>query len=75
MRSMILTSQLPVSRWHEQIGDPTLADGSDAARHQDMSHVEGFSSSTTESKDGAHGRESGFGELGSSRETYVALLR
>ena len=25
--SMILTSQLPVSRWHEQIGDPTLADG------------------------------------------------
>jgi hypothetical protein len=26
-RSMILTSQLPVSRWHEQIGDPTLADG------------------------------------------------
>jgi DNA replication protein DnaC len=20
-------SQLPVSRWHEQIGDPTLADG------------------------------------------------
>ena len=21
------TSQLPVSRWHEQIGDPTLADG------------------------------------------------
>src|SRR5882672_10867513 len=27
VRSMILTSQLPVSRWHEQIGDPTLADG------------------------------------------------
>ena len=26
-RSMILTSQLPVTRWHEQIGDPTLADG------------------------------------------------
>jgi hypothetical protein len=26
MRSTILTSQLPVSRWHEQIGDPTLAD-------------------------------------------------
>ena len=25
-RSMILTSQLPVARWHEQIGDPTLAD-------------------------------------------------
>ena len=24
---MILTSQLPVSRWHELIGDPTLADG------------------------------------------------
>src|SRR5246127_1745327 len=24
--SMILASQLPVSRWHEQIGDPTLAD-------------------------------------------------
>ena len=26
-RSLILTSQLPVARWHEQIGDPTLADG------------------------------------------------
>lgn len=25
-RSMILTSQLPVSRWHEQIGEATLAD-------------------------------------------------
>ena len=25
--STILTSQLPVSRWHEQIGDPTIADG------------------------------------------------
>src|SRR6201988_1528676 len=25
-RSMILTSQLPVSRWHEQLRDPTLAD-------------------------------------------------
>jgi len=27
VRSTILSSQLPVSRWHEQIGDPTLADG------------------------------------------------
>ena len=26
-RSTVLTSQFPVSRWHEQIGDPTLADG------------------------------------------------
>ncbi len=26
-RSTILTSQLPVARWHEQIGDPTTADG------------------------------------------------
>jgi DNA replication protein DnaC len=26
-RSTILTSQLPITRWHEQIGDPTLADG------------------------------------------------
>ena len=25
-RSLILTSQLPVSRWHEQIGDPSIAD-------------------------------------------------
>jgi DNA replication protein DnaC len=24
--SMILTSQVPVAHWHEQIGDPTLAD-------------------------------------------------
>ena len=27
VRSTILTSQLPVSKWHEQIGDATLADG------------------------------------------------
>jgi DNA replication protein DnaC len=27
IRSTILTSQLPVSRWHEQIGDPTLVTG------------------------------------------------
>ncbi len=26
MRSTILTSQLPVAKWHERIGDPTLAD-------------------------------------------------
>jgi DNA replication protein DnaC len=26
-RSLILTSPLPVTRWHEQIGDPTVADG------------------------------------------------
>lgn len=26
-RSTILTSQVPVAGWHEQIGDPTLADG------------------------------------------------
>src|SRR5574342_928017 len=26
-RSIILTSQLPVAKWHEQIGDPTVADG------------------------------------------------
>jgi len=25
-RSMILTSQVPVQHWHEQIGDPTIAD-------------------------------------------------
>jgi DNA replication protein DnaC len=25
-RSTILSSQLPVAKWHEQIGDPTLAD-------------------------------------------------
>ncbi len=27
VRSLILTSQLPVTRCHEQIGDPTVADG------------------------------------------------
>jgi DNA replication protein DnaC len=27
-RSTILTSQLPVARWHEQIGDPTIATAS-----------------------------------------------
>ena len=26
-RSTILTSQLPVARWHELIGDATIADG------------------------------------------------
>jgi DNA replication protein DnaC len=27
VRSLVLTSQLPVTRWHEQIGDLTVADG------------------------------------------------
>ncbi len=27
LRSTILTSQMPIDRWHAQIGDPTLADG------------------------------------------------
>ncbi len=27
VRSMSLTSQMPVSKWHEQTGDPTVADG------------------------------------------------
>jgi len=26
VRSMLVTSQLPIEHWHEQIGDPTLAD-------------------------------------------------
>lgn len=26
LRSTILTSQLPVARWHDHIGDPTIAD-------------------------------------------------
>jgi DNA replication protein DnaC len=25
-RSIILTSQMPIAHWHEQIGDPTIAD-------------------------------------------------
>ena len=25
-RSMILTSQMPIAHWHEQIGDPSVAD-------------------------------------------------
>jgi DNA replication protein DnaC len=25
-RSLILTSQVPIAHWHEQIGDPTIAD-------------------------------------------------
>jgi DNA replication protein DnaC len=25
-RSMILTSQMPIAHWHEQIGDPSIAD-------------------------------------------------
>ena len=26
IRSTVLTSQVPISHWHDQIGDPTLAD-------------------------------------------------
>ena len=26
MRSTIITSQLPIDRWHEYLGDPTVAD-------------------------------------------------
>jgi len=25
-RAIILTSQMPIAHWHEQIGDPTIAD-------------------------------------------------
>ena len=35
-RSTILTSQLPIARWHEQIGDATAADGTlDRLVHND----------------------------------------
>ena len=27
LHSTVLTSQVPVAKWHEQIGDPTIADG------------------------------------------------
>ena len=37
VRSTILTSQLPVSRWPEQIGDPTLANG--AAVEEERIHL------------------------------------
>ena len=26
MRSTVVTSQLPVDKWHDAVGDPTLAD-------------------------------------------------
>jgi DNA replication protein DnaC len=26
IRSTVLTSQVPVSHWHDQVGDPTIAD-------------------------------------------------
>jgi hypothetical protein len=34
VRSTVLRSQLPVSPWHEQIGDPTLADAFSIAGSQ-----------------------------------------
>ena len=43
--STVLTSQLPVSRWHKQIGDPTIADGildrlvSQRSSHRDARRV------------------------------------
>ena len=49
LRSMILTSQLPVANWHEQIGDPTLADSCSSpircARHEKDFFLLGASSS------------------------------
>jgi DNA replication protein DnaC len=41
VRSLILTSQLPVTRWHEQIGDPTVADGIRPAGSQRPPHRHG----------------------------------
>ena len=39
VRSTILTSQLPVSRWHEQFGDPTLADGISSSTNEPAGKV------------------------------------
>jgi hypothetical protein len=33
-RSMVLTSQVPTEHWHEQIGDPTIADILDRPVHE-----------------------------------------
>ena len=49
LRSTILTSQLPVAQWHEQIGDPTVADSCSSpircARHEKDFFLLGASSS------------------------------
>jgi DNA replication protein DnaC len=45
-RSIILTSQMPIAHWHEQIGDPTIADSildRLVARRSEFVSMEGFS--------------------------------
>jgi hypothetical protein len=41
-RSTMLTSQVPISRWHEQIGDPTLSTSGALCCFPDYSRQVGF---------------------------------
>jgi hypothetical protein len=55
VRSLILTSQLPVSRWHEQIGDPTVADGIlDRLVHKRSPHRDARRFDAEESREAEH---------------------
>ena len=55
VRSTILTSQLPVARWHEQVGDPMLADGIlEPARSQRPSHRDAWRFNAQESRQTEH---------------------
>src|SRR5579862_5071149 len=55
VRSMILTSQLSVSRWHEQIGDPRLADGIlDRLVHNAQPHRDAWRFDAEKSREAEH---------------------
>ncbi len=61
-RSTVLTSQLPVSRWHEQIGDPTIADGILDRLVHNAHRIEMRGESMPQETQSATGREEGMNQ-------------
>lgn len=57
-RSTILTSQVPISRWHEQIGDPTIADGILDRLVHNAHHIEMSGESMRKKRNPPRGHES-----------------
>ncbi len=61
-RSTVLTSQLPVSRWHEQVGDPTIADGITDRLVHNAHRIEMRGESMRRETQSATGREEGMNQ-------------
>ena len=58
-RSTILTSQVPVAQWHDQIGDPTVADSILDRLVHNAHRIELLGASMRKTKNGKDARETG----------------